>query len=189
MENVVYFVAAFFLLALAFVIFRIVVRRDYQRKGRLTWLSVLFEFLIFALHANFSYIYLPAQWPALPGWPENSLLKTIGLIMIVTGLVGVAIGMTRLGFGRVFGQEVGEIKQTGLYDLSRNPQIIAYGIVVLGWVVLWPSWYGLGWVALYGAIAHMMVITEEEHLREVGGEVYERYCERVPRYIPLFWRK
>ena len=189
MENIVYFVAAFFLLVLAFVIFRIVVRRNYQRKRRLTWLSVLLEFFIFALHANFSYIYLPAEWPNLPMWPENSLLNAIGLIMLVGGFVGVAIGMIGLGFKRLFGREVGEIKQTGLYGLSRNPQIIAYGIMVLGWAVLWPSWQGLGWVALYGVISHMMVITEEEYLREVDSEAYERYCEHVPRYISLFWRK
>ncbi len=34
-------------------------------------------------------------------------------------------------------------------------------------------------------LSHLMILTEEEHLRHVFGEVYERYCERVPRYIPL----
>jgi protein-S-isoprenylcysteine O-methyltransferase Ste14 len=29
----------------------------------------------------------------------------------------------------------------------------------------------------------MMIITEEEHLKAQYGEVYERYCEEVPRYI------
>ena len=185
METVVYFGAAFFLLVLAFVIFRIIVRQDYQRKGRLTWPSILLELLIFALHANFSYIFLPAAWPGMPALPGNPFLKTSGLLILGSGLVGVAIGMAGLGFGRVFGQDVGEIKQTGLYGLTRNPQIVAYGLVVLGWAVLWPSWSGVGWVALYGAIAQLMVITEEEHLRAVGGEAYRRYCERVPRYLPL----
>jgi protein-S-isoprenylcysteine O-methyltransferase Ste14 len=32
-------------------------------------------------------------------------------------------------------------------------------------------------------VGHLMVMTEEEHLREVYGEEYERYCERVPRYL------
>ncbi|MBF8295644.1 MAG: hypothetical protein HW389_2189 [Bacteroidetes bacterium] len=26
-------------------------------------------------------------------------------------------------------------------------------------------------------------MTEEEHLRSIYGEEYERYCERVPRYL------
>jgi protein-S-isoprenylcysteine O-methyltransferase Ste14 len=28
-----------------------------------------------------------------------------------------------------------------------------------------------------------MVLTEEEHLRDVFGDEYARYCERVTRYI------
>jgi protein-S-isoprenylcysteine O-methyltransferase Ste14 len=36
---------------------------------------------------------------------------------------------------------------------------------------------------MYRAIAHMMVLTEEEHLLDVYDEEYERYCERVPRYL------
>lgn len=185
MEILVYFVAAFFLLSLAFVIFRIIVRRDYQRKGRLTWPSIFLELLIFALHANFSYLFLPADWPDMTELPGNPFLKVTGLLILASGLAGVLIGMTGLGFGRIFGQDGGQIKQTGLHGLTRNPQIVAYGLVVLGWAVLWPSWSGLGWVALYGAIAQLMVITEEEHLRQVGGEAYQSYCERVPRYIPL----
>jgi protein-S-isoprenylcysteine O-methyltransferase Ste14 len=49
--------------------------------------------------------------------------------------------------------------------------------------VLWPSWYGVGWAILYAVVAHTMVLTEEEHLRDVYGEKFVRYCERVPRYI------
>ena len=58
-------------------------------------------------------------------------------------------------------------------------------LLVAGSAALWPSWYALGWLFLYAAIAHMMVLTEEEHMRNVHGEEYERYCERVPRYLGL----
>jgi protein-S-isoprenylcysteine O-methyltransferase Ste14 len=189
MDIAVYFVAAFLLLILAFIIFRVCVRRDYQRKGRLTWFSTSLEVLIFAVHANFSYIYIPAKWPALPLLPENPFHLAAGLTVSIIGLIGVVFGMTGLGFRRAFGQEVGELKQSGFYGLTRNPQILAYGFVVVGFAVLWPSWYSLGWVVLYAVIAQMMVLTEEEHLRKIGGEAYERYCERVPRYISfLGWK-
>jgi protein-S-isoprenylcysteine O-methyltransferase Ste14 len=61
-------------------------------------------------------------------------------------------------------------------------------LVVIGVVVLWPSWYALGWVVLYGIVVHLMVLTEEEHLRAVHGEEYERYCSRVPRYLGILQR-
>jgi protein-S-isoprenylcysteine O-methyltransferase Ste14 len=45
------------------------------------------------------------------------------------------------------------------------------------------SWYTLGWLVLYGVIAHMMVSVEEEHLLNTYGEEYQEYCMRVPRYL------
>ena len=36
---------------------------------------------------------------------------------------------------------------------------------------------------LLAIILHVMIVTEEEHLRAVFGEDYRRYCERVPRYL------
>jgi protein-S-isoprenylcysteine O-methyltransferase Ste14 len=107
------------------------------------------------------------------------------LLIAAVGLIGAVLGMANLGFRRAFGQEVDEPQQSGLYGVTRNPQILMYGPAVIGYALLWPSWYALGWVGLYAAIAHIMVLTEEEHLRRVGGETYVRYCERVPRYIPL----
>jgi protein-S-isoprenylcysteine O-methyltransferase Ste14 len=57
--------------------------------------------------------------------------------------------------------------------------------MVIGSAIQWPSWYALGWVLLYGAIAHMMVLTEEGHLLDVHGADYESYRKRVPRCFGL----
>ena len=75
--------------------------------------------------------------------------------------------------------------QSGPYRVTRNPQLVGGSLLVIGVVVLWPSCCALGWVVLYGVVAHMMVLTEEEHLRDVFGEEYERYCGRVPRYLGI----
>ena len=75
--------------------------------------------------------------------------------------------------------------QSEPYHVTRNPQLVGGSLLVIGTVVLWPSWYALGWAVLYGIVAHMMVLTEEEHLRDVFGGEYERYCGRVPRYLGI----
>jgi protein-S-isoprenylcysteine O-methyltransferase Ste14 len=186
-QTVIFFVAAIGLLTLAYLIFRVFVRRDYRRHGRLTWFPILLELLIFALHANFSYLYLPAEWPEMPVLPQEPVHRAAGLVLIAGGFIGVVVGMTGLGFRRVFGQDVAEINQSGLYSFTRNPQILAYGVIVIGFAVLWPSWHTLGWIMLYAAIAHLMVLTEEEHLARVHGAAYDRYCAEVPRYLPLPW--
>jgi protein-S-isoprenylcysteine O-methyltransferase Ste14 len=77
--------------------------------------------------------------------------------------------------------------QAGCYRISRNPQVLGCFLFGIGFAVLWPSWYALGWVMLYVVIAHMMVHSEEEHLCNTYGEEYVNYSERVPRCIGFRW--
>jgi protein-S-isoprenylcysteine O-methyltransferase Ste14 len=179
-----YLTSAFLLLVAALVAFRLFGRRDYQRKGRPTPFSLFLQTLIFFLWGGFPYIYGPSDWPAVHLGP---ILEAIGWIALGVGLAVMFAAMAGLGLRRTFGQEPNLLKQTGLYRLTRNPQIVGCGLYGIGFALLWPSWYALGWAVLYAAIAHMMVLTEEEHLRDVHGEAYLRYCERVPRYLG-FWR-
>jgi protein-S-isoprenylcysteine O-methyltransferase Ste14 len=187
MRVVVYFISAFLLIVIAFAIFRIFVRRDYQRKGRLTLISGFLELLIWGLYMSFPYIYNPAEWVCF--WsrdvPVSAPVRVAGLICIAAGLAWAFGTMIWFGLRRAFGLQVNELIQQGLYGVTRNPQLVGGSLLVIGTVVLWPSWYALGWAVLYGVVGHLMVMTEEEHLREVYGEEYERYCEQVPRYLGL----
>jgi protein-S-isoprenylcysteine O-methyltransferase Ste14 len=182
-----YLISALLLLAAAFVVFRVLVQRDYNRERRLTPFTSFLELLIWVLYVCFPYIYNPPDWWLV--WfadsPANPALKIIGSALTAAGMAVAVVAMARLGFGRTLGQKAEALQQTGLYRLSRNPQLVGGGLAVLGIAVLWPSWYALGWVVLYGVIGHLMVLTEEEHLRKVHGEAYARYCERVPRYLGL----
>ncbi len=38
-------------------------------------------------------------------------------------------------------------------------------------------------VILLVVLIQMMILSEEEHLRDVFGEQYTSYCGRVPRYL------
>lgn len=178
----IYLIAAFFLIGAAFIVFRIVAIRDYLQKGRLSLISLILETLIFFLWGGFPYIYGPVDWPEVHLHPT---LETIGWIILVGGLVILFTGMAQIGPMRFLGQEATRLKQTGLYRLSRNPQIVGCVLYGIGFAILWPSWYALGWVCLFVWVAHMMVLTEEEHLRKAFGEVFVKYCERTPRYIGL----
>ena len=180
-----YAISFFLLILIAFVIFRFVVRRDYQRKGRLTLVSGFLELLIWGLYLSFPYLYNPPEWVYF--WSRDVSVsppvRAIGLICTGVGLV-IAFGtMFWFGLRRALGLQVNELIIRGPYRISRNPQLVGGILLVIGTAVLWPSWYALGWAALYGVVGHLMVVTEEEHLRDVYGDDYERYCERVPRYL------
>jgi protein-S-isoprenylcysteine O-methyltransferase Ste14 len=178
-------ISMFFLLLAAIFVFRVKVRRDYLQRGKLTLLSVFMETLIFFLLGGFPYIY------GIPGWPEvkvGLILEILGWVFLGAGLSVIATGMVQLGMRNIFGQGSQDLKQNGFYSFSRNPQILGCWLYVIGFTVLWPSWYTLGWACLFGVIAHMMVLTEEEYLEKVFGEEYSSYREAIPRYIKL-WRK
>jgi protein-S-isoprenylcysteine O-methyltransferase Ste14 len=185
MQVVIYLSAALLLVVMAFVVFRVLVRRDYRRKGRLTPITSLLELLIWGLYFCFPYVCAPpgAGWFWWGDVPRGTLLGVVGMTLIVAGLALTFGTMLWFGLGRAFGLQVDALVQSGPYRLTRNPQLVGGALLVIGPALLWPSWCTLGWVLLYAIIAHMMVLSEEEHLRDVYGEDYARYCERIPRYL------
>jgi protein-S-isoprenylcysteine O-methyltransferase Ste14 len=159
----------------------------YKKHGRLTLPAVVAETMVFAIHGTSSYYFL--DWNGEGPGPSSAMLG-IGAVLVAVGLVGTLSGMRHLGWGATFGQASGSdsdssrpIRNTGVYRFTRNPQLIAYGLFLVGCALLWPNWWALAWLALYVIIAHFMVRTEERHLRELHGQQYESYCSEVPRWI------
>ena len=179
----IYWVGILIVFLIALLVFRFFVRRDYSRKGSLSFFSTLMEFLIFGIHANLPYLYLSTPWPSLPPFPENTLQFGLGLGFSALGLLATLVIMAHLGFSTTIGGQPEKLRQSGPYRWSRNPQLLTYGFLLLGCVILYPSWQAAAWFVLYGAIAQIMVITEEEHLEVLFGEEYRNFSSRVPRYI------
>ena len=157
-----------------------VVAQDYRTSLKLTPRSSFIEISIFFIHGCSSYIFLDSRLGTIE---TSSPLFVLAVILIVVGLVGVFIPMSRLGMSVSIGQKTEGLRTTGLYRFSRNPQIVAYFLVVAGYALLWPSSFGLIWVSLYMVIAHFMIQTEEEHLLRLYGDEYSKYCSETPRYV------
>ncbi|MBT3316140.1 MAG: hypothetical protein HN390_16170 [Anaerolineae bacterium] len=184
----IYLYILLYLLTIIFgyYVFRIAVRRDYLEKGKLSNFSSFLEFLIFAVHANLSFSFLPAPYPEMPPFPGNKFQVVVGIALLVIGIFLTLWAMSGLGFKKALGQDTETLHRVGFYKFTRNPQIVFYGIAILGMPIIWPSLYALGWVLLFAIIAHMMVTTEEEHLGKIYGDDYVKYCEEVPRYFLNF---
>lgn len=177
-----YLISSCLLIVVAFATFRVFVRRDYRERGRLGPISVLLEYLVFFLWACFTYV----DWPsAASASPVDPVLRASARVLIVVGLGIMLIAMARLGIRRLHGLSSAALERSGLYGVSRNPQTVGSALAVIGYAMYWPSWHTVGWVVLYAVICHMMVLTEEEHLRSVFADEYGRYAERVPRYLGI----
>jgi protein-S-isoprenylcysteine O-methyltransferase Ste14 len=180
-----YIISAVALLLAGYVVFRIIVRRVYQKYGRLTWTASLLQLLILAGVMAFPTLFNPPEWSKfwiLEG-PGGILVRGTGLLLILLGFVAAFGAMFWFGIGRAFGVQVEGVIRHGPYRLSRNPQVLGGYLLVIGAAVQWFSWYAVGWILLYGLITHWMILTEEKHLEKVFGEAYLQFCKEVPRYL------
>lgn len=81
-----------------------------------------------------------------------------------------------------------ELVVQGLYRYVRNPMYLSVSAIVLGEALLARSLALLGYWAGFFAAANLFVIFyEEPTLRRQFGESYQRYTERVGRWLPR-WR-
>ena len=78
-----------------------------------------------------------------------------------------------------------EVVVRGPYRYVRNPMYVAALLVLAGEAWLFGSGLLLAYAALVFAFFHLWVVVyEEPTLRRAFGESYEKYLERVPRWIP-----
>jgi protein-S-isoprenylcysteine O-methyltransferase Ste14 len=178
----VYAVLALLLVGAAFLTFRIIMGRDFERRGHLSPISSFLGSMIFFLWGFFTWFDLPPDWPPAH---VSTLLRVTAVILMVGGLATTIALIAILGLRRSLGLESNHLREPSLYRKSRNPQVLTCGVMVIGYALLWPSWHTLGWILLYAAIAHIMVLCEEEHLSNAFGEDYGKYRDRVPRYLRL----
>ena len=172
-------------LALAAVIVFARVRSGYQSHGRLSTPIALLQVAYFCAYALSSYAFLDSRWSHINA---TGLLAAAAIALMLCGLTTLALSMPFLGRPS-FGSEVGSLQTPGIYHYSRNPQLVGGFLFILGYAMLWPSWLGVAWAALWIWIARLMVKGEEAHLEAIFGDEYRAYCERTPRYVGLPWRK
>jgi protein-S-isoprenylcysteine O-methyltransferase Ste14 len=178
----VYMLVYVLLLSCGILILRLLVRNEYLRQGRLSVVTSLLQAMIFFIYGGFPYLYVSDNWPAVH---VNPLVHFIGGTFIIAGLASLLCAMIRLGVPQSLGRDMKELQQTGPYRRTRNPQALACGLYVIGFAMLWPSWYAAGWTILYFVLVHTMIVTEEEHLLHTHGEQYLGYFQEVPRYFAL----
>ncbi|MFV0548539.1 MAG: methyltransferase family protein [Limnobaculum xujianqingii] len=117
------------------------------------------------------------------------------LMLVVSGVCFLASGIIGLSSLAMFYREkttVNPIKvnsattlvDSGLYAFSRNPMYLALALLLLS-ICLWlGNLLGLVGVVLFIAfITRFQIIPEERALTEVFGENYQRYCQRVRRWL------
>jgi protein-S-isoprenylcysteine O-methyltransferase Ste14 len=176
----IYSISISLLTGVSILVMRLIVRRDYLKRGHLTLSSSILQAIVFFIFGGFPTIYLSGDWPVTN---VHLILRVTGISSITIGLAILLQALFRLGILRSLGLRTDDLKITDSYRMSRNPQVLGCFLYVAGFIILWPSWYAMGWGLSLIAVIHLMVLTEEEHLRNKFSQGYEHYCKSVPRYL------
>jgi protein-S-isoprenylcysteine O-methyltransferase Ste14 len=81
-------------------------------------------------------------------------------------------------------QQRHQLATSGPYTWVRHPQYAGFILVMLGFLVQWPTLLTL---AMFPVLVWMYVrlaLAEERETRTVYGEQYERYAAQTPRWFP-----
>jgi protein-S-isoprenylcysteine O-methyltransferase Ste14 len=74
----------------------------------------------------------------------------------------------------------------GIYKISRHPQIVMAGLVLLSASIAIGSWAAVILWAAGHLFGHGGILAEEEICLKQYGESYRQYMNRVPRYFFFF---
>ena len=77
----------------------------------------------------------------------------------------------------------------GPYAVIRHPQYVAFVLILLGFLLQWPTLLTLVMFPILLIMYGRLALTEENEMRAQFGDVFERYAERTPRFIPRLLRR
>lgn len=73
---------------------------------------------------------------------------------------------------------------TGPYAYVRHPQYDAFVMILLGFLLQWPTLLTLLMFPILLVMYGRLALTEENEMRKKFGAVYETYAQKTPRFIP-----
>jgi protein-S-isoprenylcysteine O-methyltransferase Ste14 len=107
------------------------------------------------------------------------------LVMVLSmALIVIAFSLLALGWKDVY-RAKGELVVTGLYSALRHPQYLGLILIIIAFLIQWPTLLTLLLAPFLTARYLRLARMEDDELQEKFGENFERYKERVPGFVPL----
>jgi protein-S-isoprenylcysteine O-methyltransferase Ste14 len=149
-----------------------------------SWLS-LAAFSIFVVTVYVERYGVALTRDALTEWLQSQYqrLTLVSYIFLGFGfyLLSTACGVWHLA------QRQHALATTGPYAVVRHPQYVAFVLILLGFLVQWPSLTTLLMFPALLLLYRYLALTEEAGMHAQFGPAFDRYAEQTPRFMPSFF--
>lgn len=80
------------------------------------------------------------------------------------------------------------LAEDGSYARTRHPQYVGFVLILLGFLLQWPTLLTLLMFPVLVVMYARLAATEEAEMRRRFGADFEAYAARTPRFLPR-WRR
>ena len=122
-------------------------------------------------------------WETVFGWKGDPHLNPLHLtsnVLIFGGFLLLASAWDVL----YKAQREGRLAVSGAYARVRHPQYDGFIMIMVGFLLQWPTILTLVMFPVLVAMYVRLAIREEAEARDVFGSEWERYAARTPRFVP-----
>ena len=81
-------------------------------------------------------------------------------------------------------QRSSRLAVTGPYAKIRHPQYVGFVLILIGFLLQWPTLLTLLMFPVLLVMYARLAVTEEAEMRKQFGAIYDAYAARTPRFIP-----
>ncbi len=143
------------------------------------WLSSRFPGIDFLSHDAGHLLEIMFGWRGNPHWGPFHIASNI---LIIVGFLVLASAWKVL----YAAQREHSLATVGLYARIRHPQYAGFVLILLGFLLQWPTLLTLGMFPILLYMYYRLAIREEQDMITQFGDQYRRYQARTPAFFPSF---
>ena len=116
----------------------------------------------------------------IKGNPHFNWLHVLSAVFLIGGFWILASAWPVL----YHAQKARELATQGMYARMRHPQYTGFVLIMLGFLVQWPTILTLLMFPVLVTMYARLAITEERQVEQEFGQAWRDYVTRTPRFIP-----